>query len=83
MKRKIAATNFPISEPQATISTDPALTANRFEMDVKEGEVAPIADGIESESLPERSAPLTLQYCLQQNKKNRQGVWIQKPPHGE
>ena len=56
-EREIAATYFPIEEAQATISTDPAPAANGFEMDVKEDEVAPIADGIESENLPERSAP--------------------------
>ena len=56
-EREIAASYFPIEELQATISTDPAPTANGFKMDVKEDEVAPIADGIESENLPERSAP--------------------------
>ena len=53
-EREMAATYFPIEEPQATISTDPAPDANGFETDVKEDEVAPIADGIESEN---RSAP--------------------------
>ena len=56
-EREIAASYFPIEEPQATISTDPAPAANELEMDVKEDEVAPIADGIESENLPERSVP--------------------------
>ena len=56
-EREIPATYFPIEELQATISTDPAPDANGFETDVKEDEVAPTADGIESENLPERSAP--------------------------
>ena len=56
-RREIAATYFPKEEPQATISIDPAPAANGFQTDVKEDEVAPIADSIESENLPERSAP--------------------------
>ena len=56
-EREIAASYFPIEEPEVRICTDTALAANELEMDVKEDEVAPIADGIESENLPERSAP--------------------------
>ena len=82
-EREIAATYFPIEEPQVAISTDPVPAPNGFEMDVKEEEVAPIADGIESENrLPERSAPFNPTVASAANQRNRQGVWIQKPPHG-
>ena len=70
-EREIAASYFPIEEPQATISIDPAPALNVIEMDEKKDKVTPIADAIEAETLPEPSTPRVLQCHPLQNQRNR------------
>ena len=56
-EREIAESHFLIEERQAKMSSDPMLAPNEIEMDVTEDKVAPIANAIESENLPEQSTP--------------------------
>ena len=56
-EREIATSYFPIEEPQATISTDPASAPNVIEMDEKENKAAPIADATETEEIPNSLSP--------------------------
>ena len=58
VEREVAASYFPIEEPQAKFSADPVPAPNGIEMDVKGDKVAPIANAIGSENLPEQSTPL-------------------------
>lgn len=52
-EKEIAASYFPIEEPQAEISADPVEAPSAIERDMKEDKVAPIANVIVSENLPE------------------------------
>ena len=63
-EREIAVSYFPIEEPQATISTDPAPAPNVINMDEKEDKVAPIADTVQ----PKNNARARTSFCVRKKK---------------